>query len=180
MGYAAVTYKVQPDELSINGIPLENLHQNDLAYILQQNTSSGFYNNLENEKPIAERSQKDLYELVVANVVKPKVVGTWKLWPSLTNQEQVYLEAENKFSETFPDYEMHFVNWFSRDFITSPQSSDPVQAGVRTAILGSLWVILITITFSFPIGVGAAIYLEEYATDNRGRRSHLLRRICNR
>jgi phosphate transport system permease protein len=40
-------------------------------------------------------------------------------------------------------------------------------AGVRTAILGSLWVILITLLFSFPIGVGAAIYLEEYATENR-------------
>ncbi|RMD55597.1 MAG: phosphate ABC transporter permease PstA, partial [Candidatus Thermofonsia bacterium] len=33
--------------------------------------------------------------------------------------------------------------------------------------LGSLWVIAITVLFSFPIGVGAAIYLEEYAVDNR-------------
>jgi phosphate transport system permease protein len=38
---------------------------------------------------------------------------------------------------------------------------------VRTAILGSLWTIAITIGFAFPLGVGAAIYLEEYATDNR-------------
>jgi phosphate transport system permease protein len=41
-----------------------------------------------------------------------------------------------------------------------------VQAGIRTAILGSLMVIAITILFSFPVGVGAAIYLEEYATDS--------------
>jgi phosphate transport system permease protein len=40
-----------------------------------------------------------------------------------------------------------------------------VQAGIRTAILGSLWVIAITILFAFPVGVGAAIYLEEYASD---------------
>jgi phosphate transport system permease protein len=36
---------------------------------------------------------------------------------------------------------------------------------VRTAILGSIWTIGITILFAFPLGVGAAIYLEEYATD---------------
>jgi phosphate transport system permease protein len=34
---------------------------------------------------------------------------------------------------------------------------------VRTALLGSLALIAITIAFAFPIGVGAAIYLEEYA-----------------
>ncbi|MBP7963781.1 MAG: phosphate ABC transporter permease PstA [Caldilineaceae bacterium] len=53
------------------------------------------------------------------------------------------------------------------DFITSPQASVPEDAGVRTAILGSLWVILIVIVVSMPLGVGAAVYLEEYAGDNR-------------
>jgi len=43
----------------------------------------------------------------------------------------------------------------------------PELAGVRTAILGSLWVVFITAIIAFPIGVGAAIYLEEYATDNQ-------------
>jgi phosphate transport system permease protein len=51
------------------------------------------------------------------------------------------------------------------DLLRRPQSSDPVIAGVRTALLGSLWTIFITILFAFPIGVGAAIYLEEYASD---------------
>jgi phosphate transport system permease protein len=40
-------------------------------------------------------------------------------------------------------------------------------AGVRTAILGSMWMIGITALFAFPIGVAAAIYLEEYAKKNR-------------
>jgi phosphate transport system permease protein len=166
MGYAAITYKVHPDELAINGIPLETLHQSDLAFILRENVSSGLYNNLENEKPFRERSQEEIYELVMAHVVKPKAVGTWKLWPSLTAKDTVFTDAETKLSERFPDYEMYFINWFSPEFITSPQSSDPIQAGVRTAILGSLWVVLITIVFAFPVGVGAAIYLEEYAVDN--------------
>ncbi len=166
MGYAAVTYKVHPDELSINGIPLENLHQSDLAYILRENVSQGLYENLDHEKPFIERSQQEIFDLVIANVAQPKVIGTWPLWDSLTDKAGVHQAAEEKFAEKFPDYEMQFINWFSKDFITNPQSSDPVQAGIRTAILGSLWVIIITITFSFPVGVGAAIYLEEYATDS--------------
>jgi phosphate transport system permease protein len=51
-------------------------------------------------------------------------------------------------------------------FITQPISSSATTAGLRTALLGSMWVLLITILTAFPLGVGAAIYLEEYATDN--------------
>ena len=57
-------------------------------------------------------------------------------------------------------------SWLNPNFIISPQSETAIKAGVRTAILGSLWTILIAILFAFPIGVGAAIYLEEYATDS--------------
>ncbi len=165
MGYAAIQYKIHPDELSINGIPLENLHQNDLIYILRENVSPGLYENLDTEKPLTERSQEEIYELVIAHVAQPKVLGTWKLWDSLTDREDVFQEAEASYAEKNPDYEMQFVNWFSKNFVTNPQSSDPVQAGIRTAILGTLWVMAITIIFAFPIGVGAAIYLEEYASD---------------
>ena len=52
-------------------------------------------------------------------------------------------------------------------FLTSPQSSKPEYAGVRTAILGSLWVVFIAFIFSVPLGVGAAVYLEEYAGQSR-------------
>jgi phosphate transport system permease protein len=45
-------------------------------------------------------------------------------------------------------------------------SSKAEFAGVRTAILGSLWMVGIAILFALPIGIGAAIYLQEYATKN--------------
>ncbi|NIW44377.1 MAG: ABC transporter permease subunit, partial [Gammaproteobacteria bacterium] len=57
-------------------------------------------------------------------------------------------------------------SWLNPNFIVSPQSETAIKAGVRTAILGSLWTIGIAIVFAFPIGVGAAIYLEEYAGEN--------------
>ena len=102
IGYAAITYKIHPDDLAINNIPLENLHQNDLAYILKQNITPGTYQNFENEKPFVERSQEEIYDLVVANVVQPKVLGTWKLLPSLTDKDLIYQEAADKYAEKFP------------------------------------------------------------------------------
>ena len=52
-------------------------------------------------------------------------------------------------------------------FVTSFASSNPEKAGVQAAIWGTLWLLVVTGLISFPLGVGAAIYLEEYATDNR-------------
>lgn len=52
-------------------------------------------------------------------------------------------------------------------FVTDGLSLNPETAGVWTAILGSLVIALIVAVIAFPIGIGAAIYLEEYAPDSR-------------
>lgn len=52
-------------------------------------------------------------------------------------------------------------------FITSGLSLNPETAGVFTAIMGSLVIAFIVVILAFPVGVAAAIYLEEYAGDNR-------------
>jgi phosphate transport system permease protein len=105
------------------------------------------------------RSQQDVYRLVVERVVQPEVEETYSLVDSLFRRGQVLAEAQRE----HPTASVEFRSWLTGSFVTSPQSDKPELAGVRTAILGSLWVIAITILFSFPIGVGAAIYLEEYA-----------------
>lgn len=51
-------------------------------------------------------------------------------------------------------------------FITSFPSSLADSAGVYPALLGSLWLLGLTALFSVPLGIGAAVYLEEYANDN--------------
>ena len=53
------------------------------------------------------------------------------------------------------------------DFLTSNVSSLPERAGVRQGIQGSLTIIAFVLLLAFPLGVGAAIYLEEYAQDSR-------------
>ncbi len=56
---------------------------------------------------------------------------------------------------------------FNQRFFTSGDSAEPEQAGILGAMLGSLFTLLVTLVLSFPIGVAAAIYLEEYAPTNR-------------
>ncbi len=51
------------------------------------------------------------------------------------------------------------------DFLTNPSSSNPAIAGVVQGIQGSLLIAAIVTAVAFPIGIGAAIYLEEYAAD---------------
>jgi phosphate transport system permease protein len=50
------------------------------------------------------------------------------------------------------------------DLITESSSSLPLQAGLRSALIGTLWIMAFVILFIIPIGVGSAIFLEEYAS----------------
>jgi phosphate transport system permease protein len=51
------------------------------------------------------------------------------------------------------------------DFLTSPLSSRPARAGIVQGIVGSVLLMLIVAAIALPVGIGAAVYLEEYAHD---------------
>jgi phosphate transport system permease protein len=55
------------------------------------------------------------------------------------------------------------VPWLNPTFLTSFPSRYPEKAGILPSLVSSLWLIGLTTLFSVPIGVGAALYLEEYA-----------------
>ena len=57
-----------------------------------------------------------------------------------------------------------YLNW---TFLTSYPSRFPDQAGILPALFGTIWIVGLTALFSFPLGVFAALYLEEYASKNR-------------
>ena len=58
--------------------------------------------------------------------------------------------------------------WLTQTFLTHfPSVLTPEKAGVKSALWGSVWLIGITVSVSVPIGVAAAVYLEEYAPNNR-------------
>ena len=52
-------------------------------------------------------------------------------------------------------------------FLTSPPSRRAAAAGIYPAIIGSLWIMVVTAALAMPLGVGAAVYLEEYAKQGR-------------
>lgn len=108
-------------------------------------------------------SHEQLVQLVTTDVVGAEILESWDLTSSLFRRAEVEATAREK----YPNAKFYFRSWINFDFLVNPGSSVPGAAGVRTALLGSLWVIAITVIFAFPIGVGAAIYLEEYATRSR-------------
>jgi len=55
----------------------------------------------------------------------------------------------------------------SSAFLSGMPSRFPARAGIKPALVGSLWTLGITALVSFPLGVGTAIWLEEYAPNNR-------------
>ncbi len=66
------------------------------------------------------------------------------------------------------------VDW---QFLTSFASRRAENAGVVAALVGSFWMMLLTAVFAIPFGVGAAIYLEEYAPQDsswKGRLAYLI------
>jgi phosphate transport system permease protein len=56
---------------------------------------------------------------------------------------------------------------FNTTLFTAGDSRSPELAGIRGALIGSFWTMLLTLLMSFPLAVGAAIYLEEFAPKNR-------------
>lgn len=57
--------------------------------------------------------------------------------------------------------------WLSLRLFTEFPSRFPEKAGLRSALQGSVWLMLLTALLAIPIGVGAALYLEEYAPRSR-------------
>jgi phosphate transport system permease protein len=120
------------------------------------------------------RDSAEMVQLIRADVVRPQIKGTWNALESVLRRDEILAEAAVR----YPTAEVYFKSWLTRQFILSPQSSFPEIAGIRTAILGTIWVVGIAILFSFPLGVGAAVYLEEYA-DKTSRLNQIIQTNIN-
>lgn len=58
------------------------------------------------------------------------------------------------------------IPWLDTQFLTSSDSRFPNRAGIQVALTGTLYMMVVSILVSLPVGIMAAIYLEEYASDN--------------
>jgi len=158
MGYVVVENKVDPATLSTRTIP--QLNNDELAKILRDNLRKNRVRTLERAGFLETQPHSTLVQLVETEVIQPTVVDSYNLFTSLVAKNKIVADAAQK----YPTAKVEFRQWLNSDFLANSMSSKPELAGVRTALLGSLYLILITVLVAFPIGVGAAIYLEEYAS----------------
>jgi phosphate transport system permease protein len=165
-GLVAIENKVDPATLADR--PIADLSVDELSAIIRDNLSKNRVKTIERAGALETQPQSDLVLIIEEDIVKPKVVKSYSLIDSLFRANAIRAEA----AENYPEAKVEFRNWLNRQFLTNTMASDAELAGVRSALKGSLLLIAITVAFAFPIGVGAAIYLEEYA-----RNDHWINRI---
>lgn len=172
-GLVVLEYTTPPEELPlIEGKTLEEHTPAELAQVVRQSLDAyigtltpGIISNYETIQglPMEKWSREDLMQVIATDLLEIEVKTTYGLTDSLINRASI--EAER--AEDYPDGVLEFRSWLTGSFLSGDQSSLVLEAGIRSAIMGTLWTILIAIVFAFPIGVGAAIYLQEYAGDTR-------------
>jgi phosphate transport system permease protein len=115
-------------------------------------------------------------------VQNPNILGsTQKLW--LLADDDVDTFVKDLIDRNLPEVDRRVkdnqVSWidklqaenkidtrFNLNFFTTGDSREPEQAGIWGALKGSFYTMLVTMLLSFPVGVMAAIYLEEFAPKN--------------
>ena len=128
----------------------------------------------------SDGAQFDLRERILAD---PELIGTTEsLW--ILADDRVDLLMKGRIDRDLPegsrglsDQELDWIDAliadgrlakrFNRGFFTHGDSREPEQAGVWGAVAGSFLTLVVTLLLSFPIGVAAAVYLEEFAPQNR-------------
>src|SRR5688572_29133899 len=143
-GYIAFEYENDPAEFT--STPVSELTKEELLMILKNNLSAGAYKKLENEQAMGTRSQADLLTLFLERLVQIDTKQTWSMTESILNGAQIRAEVADK----YPEANLEFRSWLTSQFLVTPMSSRAEFAGVRTAVLGSLWLVGIALSFALP------------------------------
>ncbi len=123
-------------------------------------------------KVVSRAWLREIPKLVREN---PSLMGTTAMtWVLADDQVDQYLKGhyyklKNKDKELIDHMKVleNVQLEFNKIFFTNGDSKIPEFAGFNAAIIGSIFTLLITMAFAFPIGVMTAIYLEEFASDNK-------------
>ncbi|WP_299593924.1 phosphate ABC transporter permease PstA [uncultured Microbulbifer sp.] len=178
-----VTY--DPAELGIDKIDEESLAWANFDGVIRASLRERF------PDVSGRRDKRELYTLVSNGAGfelrkrlqdNPELLGkTETLWFNADDDVDTYIKSLSKSDDGFlgrtSEQKVVWVQAlresgelkkrFNTTFFTNGDSREPEQAGIRAALVGSLFTLLVTLVLSFPIGVAAAIYLEEFAPKNR-------------
>lgn len=110
-------------------------------------------------------SQDEMIGIVEDLIVKTDVIESWDLNVSLLDRASVNTFVEEQGLD--PDTNLEWRSWLNLNLLNSGISTtDAAETGIRPALLGSIWIMLMVMLISFPVGVGAGIYLQEYADNS--------------
>nr|VFJ45895.1 MAG: phosphate transport system permease protein [Candidatus Kentron sp. FW] len=138
------------------------------------------------------RDKKMLYGLVSSGAAlhlrdqvlrNPDIIGTTKdIWVPADDDLDMLMKGHidrdiQEFERRINDKQLIWIDElikqnaiekrFNTIFFNNGDSREPELAGIRGAIMGSLFTLLITLLLSFPLGIATAVYLEEFAPKNR-------------
>jgi phosphate transport system permease protein len=156
-------YNETPNPDTLTARPLETLADQELITVLDNKITDARFNQLNSEKPFESRSREELIELIESEVLLESVVKTWPLFTSLFNRAAI----EEEIQRNYPGADYEFRWWLNPQFIMGDLTTRPETTGIRTAILGSILMVLTTLVIAVPVGVAAGIYLEEFAGKSR-------------
>lgn len=127
-------------------------------------------------------SKSAAYQLRDEVIQNPKLLGTTaSYWFLAKDDIDVFMKGNidrnlPEGDRRIKDYQLEWIDTllaegrlekrFNTVLFTEADSREPEQAGIRGALMGSLYTMLITMLLAFPIGVAAATYLEEFAPQN--------------
>ncbi len=169
-GYVALRYEINPESLALNHVNYKDLDKNGLidllflqakAFAEDPNTgiSQRRLDALAFDLAIQDRTQQDLIDLLETELLNPAIEKSWTLWTSLFDQKQI----DDWLATQELGLVIEFRSWLNLDFLAGSQSPNLYDNGIRNSIFGSLLVVLLTFLISFPLGIGAAVYLEEFS-----------------
>lgn len=126
-------------------------------------------------KLVSSGAEFDLRDMLINN---PDLIGNKPLsiWVQADDDVDTFYKLETKTSR-ISDKQTAYIEQlveqdrirtsFNSTFLTASDSREPEQAGIKGALLGSFWTLLVTLLISLPVGIGAAVYLEEFAPQNK-------------
>lgn len=185
--FIKVAIDFDPAELGIsNTATAEEIANADYAAVLKSSLRqmfpevSGRKEKMQLYRLISSGAEYALRDAVIDN---PAIIGTrQEMWLQAHAESGSYLKGQ--IAPGTPESERRLkdeqIAWldklqaegrtesrFNTTFFLSGDSREPEMAGIKAALYGSFYTLLVTFCLAFPIGVMAAIYLEEFAPRNR-------------
>jgi phosphate transport system permease protein len=185
--YIKVSIDFDPAELGISSTPTaDEIASADFSAVVKASLRQMF-------PEVSSRTEKmQLYRLISSGaeyalrdavIENPAIIGTrQEIWLKAHSESGSYLKGQ--LGADTPESERRLkdeqIVWldrlqeegrtesrFNTTFFLSGDSREPEMAGIKAALYGSFYTLLVTFCLSFPVGVMSAIYLEEFAPRNR-------------